>query len=131
MSSSATPWTVAHQAPLVHGILQARRIPTEVGCHSLLKDIFPDPGIKPRSPALQTDSLLSEPPGKPKSRLYFENKKKKIFTSSSQHLCSIVWLPTGLTYLPVTYKKKKLHMLNLKNYAHSTHHTYTHKHLSI
>ena len=24
-----------------------------------------DPGIKPRSPAWQTDSLLSEPPGKP------------------------------------------------------------------
>jgi len=24
----------------------------------------PDPGIKPRSPALQADSLLSEPPGK-------------------------------------------------------------------
>ena len=28
---------------------------------------LPNPGIKPRSPALQTDSLLSEPPGKPKN----------------------------------------------------------------
>ena len=27
---------------------------------------LPDPGIKPRSPALQVDFLLSEPPGKPK-----------------------------------------------------------------
>ena len=26
---------------------------------------FPDPGIEPGSPALQADSLLSEPPGKP------------------------------------------------------------------
>ena len=26
---------------------------------------LPDPGIKPRSPALQADSLPSEPPGKP------------------------------------------------------------------
>ena len=26
---------------------------------------LPDPGIEPRSPALQTDALLSEPPGKP------------------------------------------------------------------
>ena len=26
---------------------------------------LPGPGIKPRSPALQADSLLSEPPGKP------------------------------------------------------------------
>ena len=27
---------------------------------------LPDPGIKPVSPALQADSLLPEPPGKPK-----------------------------------------------------------------
>ena len=26
---------------------------------------LPDPGIEPRSPALQADSLLTEPPGKP------------------------------------------------------------------
>ena len=26
---------------------------------------FPDPGIKPRSPVLQVDSLPAEPPGKP------------------------------------------------------------------
>ena len=43
----------------VHGILQARvlewiAIP--------LGDL-PNPGIKPRSPALQEDPLLSEPPG--------------------------------------------------------------------
>ena len=29
---------------------------------------LPDSGIKPRSPALQVDSLLSEPPGKPKEQ---------------------------------------------------------------
>ena len=28
---------------------------------------LPDPGIKPRSPALQADSLPAEPPGKPKN----------------------------------------------------------------
>jgi len=27
---------------------------------------LPDPGIEPRSPTLQADALLSEPPGKPK-----------------------------------------------------------------
>ena len=32
-----------------------------VGSHSFL----PDPGIKPRSPTLQADSLPSETPGKP------------------------------------------------------------------
>ena len=28
---------------------------------------LPGPGIEPRSPSLQVDSLLSEPPGKPKN----------------------------------------------------------------
>ena len=35
-----------------------------VGCHALLQGIFPAE-IEHRSPALQADSLLSEPPGKP------------------------------------------------------------------
>ena len=43
---------------------------TEVNCPALLQGIFPPPsplGIKPRSPALQVDSLPSEPPGKTKN----------------------------------------------------------------
>ena len=28
---------------------------------------LPDPGIEPKSPSLQVDSLLSEPPGKPEN----------------------------------------------------------------
>ena len=38
---------------------------TEVGCQALLQGIFPTQGSKPRSPALQVDSLPSEPPGSP------------------------------------------------------------------
>ena len=34
---------------------------TGVGCLSLLQGDLPDPGIKPGSPALQADSLPSEP----------------------------------------------------------------------
>ena len=34
---------------------------TEVGSFFLLQGIFPNPGIKPRSPALQADSLSTEP----------------------------------------------------------------------
>ena len=37
-----------------------------VGSHALLQGNLPDPGIKPWSPAMQADSLPSEPPGKPK-----------------------------------------------------------------
>jgi len=35
-----------------------------VGCHFLLQGNLPDPGIEPRSPALQADALPSEPPGR-------------------------------------------------------------------
>ena len=49
----------------VHGILQARTL--ENGNtwlpFSSPRDL-PDPGVEPRSPALQADSLPSEPPGK-------------------------------------------------------------------
>ena len=37
---------------------------TGVGCHSLLQGNLPNPEIESRSPALQADSLLPEPPGK-------------------------------------------------------------------
>ena len=46
----------------VHGILQARIL--ERVAMPPPGDL-PNLGIKPRSPALQTDSLSSEPPGKP------------------------------------------------------------------
>ena len=42
------------------------RSPPGVGCHSLLKGIFPTQGLNPGLPALQADSLPSELPGKPK-----------------------------------------------------------------
>ena len=45
----------------VHGILQARILENSF---PYLVDL-PDPGIELRSPALQADSLLSEPAGKP------------------------------------------------------------------
>ena len=40
---------------------------TGVGSLSRLQGIFPTPGIEPRSPALQADSLPAEPQGKPKN----------------------------------------------------------------
>ena len=38
---------------------------TGVGCHALLQGDLPDPGMEPRSPALQADSLPNESPGEP------------------------------------------------------------------
>ena len=45
-----------------HGILQARIL--EWVAVPFSRDL-PNPGIKPRSPTLQVDSLPAEPPGKP------------------------------------------------------------------
>ena len=47
-----------------HGILQARLLEW-VAFHS--PGDLPNPGIKPRSPTLQADSLPAEPQGKPKN----------------------------------------------------------------
>ena len=46
----------------VHGILQARILPFPSPWD------LPSPGTEPRSPALQVESLLSAPPGKPRKQ---------------------------------------------------------------
>jgi len=48
----------------VHGILQARILEWVAIPFAKGSSCLPDPGIEPGSPALQTDSLLSESPGK-------------------------------------------------------------------
>ena len=59
----AIPWTVAHQAPLSMDFSNPEYWSGQ---------LFPspgnllNPGIEPRSPTLKGDSVLSEPPGKPK-----------------------------------------------------------------
>ena len=58
---SATPWTVAYQAPLS---MAFPRQEYWSGWPSPSPGNLPDPGIEPGSPALQTDSSPSEPPGK-------------------------------------------------------------------
>ena len=67
MPDSVTLWTVARQAPLFMGFSRQ-----EYWSGKLLLSAgdLPDPGIEPGSPALQADSLLSEPPGKPKTHMY-------------------------------------------------------------
>ena len=57
----ATPWTVAHQAPPSMGF---SRQEYWGGLPFPSPGDLPDPGIEPRSPALQADALTSEPPGK-------------------------------------------------------------------
>ena len=57
----AIPWIVVPQAPL---FMKFSRQEYWSGLPFPSRGDLPDPGIKPRSPALQTDSLPSETPGK-------------------------------------------------------------------
>ena len=68
VSDSATPWTAARQAPLSMGFSR-QEYWSGLSCPPP-RDL-PDPGIKQGSPALQADSLLSEPPGKPTIKRHY------------------------------------------------------------
>ena len=58
------PWTVARQASLSMGFSRQEQW-SRLPCPP--PGDLPDPGIEPRSPALQVDSLLYELQGKPKN----------------------------------------------------------------
>ena len=57
-----TPWTVVYQAP---PSTRFSRQEYWSGLPFPSPGHLPNPGIKPGSPALQADALMSEPPGKP------------------------------------------------------------------
>ena len=60
--SFATPWSVAHQAPLFMGF---PRQEYWSGLPFPSAGDLPDPGIEPASPALAGGFLTNEPLGKP------------------------------------------------------------------
>ena len=62
-----TPWTVAHQVPLSMGLSRQQHW-SGLPCPPP-GDLL-DPGIKPRSPALQADSLLLGQQGSPTYTLF-------------------------------------------------------------
>ena len=64
---SATSWTVACQAPLSMGF---PRQEYWSGLPFLSPGYLPNPGIKPGSPALQADFLLTALPGKARQQGY-------------------------------------------------------------
>ena len=67
-----TPWTTARQAPLSTEFSSGLQFPSPGD--------LPNPGISPRSPLLQSDSLLSQSPGKPlqyKIKSFGKKKKKR------------------------------------------------------
>ena len=100
-----TLWTVAHQAPLSMGILQSRilgwvAIPPPGN--------LPNPGIEPRSPALQTDTLLSEP---------IHLKSLQEYINAYRCLVTLIHLPplrkTNAPKWPKIHLKISVHIVTL------------------
>ena len=68
-----TQWTVVHQAPLS---MEFSRQEYWTALPLLSPSDLPDPGVEPGSvtfPALQADSLPTEPPGKPRVRIQIKH----------------------------------------------------------
>ena len=73
----ATPWTVARQAPLS---MRFSRQECWSGLPFPSPGDLPDPGIEPGSPALESDALTYDPPGKPKSTIQFSSVTQACLT---------------------------------------------------
>ena len=66
VSNSATPWIIAHQAPLS---MESSGQEYWNGLPFPFPGDLLNPRIKSRSPAIQEDSSPSQPPGKPKMKV--------------------------------------------------------------
>ena len=97
----ATLWTIAHQAPLIHAILQAR-ILEWLPCPP--PGDLSNPGIKPASPALQADSLLLSHRGR---ELLLHSDYQTLLSKRIIILQNIFYLPSLKTLLSNRKKKKK------------------------
>ena len=66
---------------------------------------LPNPGIKPRSPTLQADSLPAEPPGKPKNTGVGSPSLQWIFLTqeSNRGLLHCRWILYQLSYQGIPY----------------------------
>ena len=93
----------------VHGIFQAR----------ILEEDLPNPGIEPRSPTLQADSLPAGPQGKPKNTAVGSlSILQWIFPTQKIKLVSPAWkvdsLPTELPGKPTVKERQPIIMKGLK-----------------
>ena len=117
MSDSVIPWSVVYQASPSMGF--SRQVYWS-GLPFPSQGDLPNPGIEPRSPALQADALPSEPPGKPKDRFipwYFiifiamVNRIVSLISLSdfsllvyknAKDFCALILYPETLLYLLIT-----------------------------
>ena len=99
MSDSVTTWTVAHQAPLS---MVFPRQEYWSGLPFPTPGDLPDPGFESRSPALQVESLLSEPPGSPGLPVQFSSVAQLCPALCDPMDCSTPGLPVHHQLLEFT-----------------------------
>jgi len=111
-----TPWVVARQASLSLGF---PRQEYWSGLPFPSPGDLPDPGIEPISPALQADSLLTEPPGNPGTLLRTSKSFLLCIFFSLEWTC--LWLlsyAVPLLYLGADHLSSNLTSLQIKqNFA--------------
>ena len=115
----AIPWTVAHQAPLSMGFSR-REYWSGMPC--LSPGDCPNPGIEPRSPALQADSLPSEPVGKARICLQSRRHRKHQFNPWVRTIpWRRAWQPT-LVFLPGEFHGQR-NLLGYSPWGHRVGHS--------
>ena len=86
----ATPWTIAYQAP---PSMEFSRQEHWSGLPFPSPEDHPNPGIEPRSPALQADTLLSEPSITRMGKRKWVSSDKKVRSDG----CTLLLLLSGST----------------------------------
>ena len=84
----ATPYTVAHQAPLSMGFSR-QEYGSELSCPS--PEDLPTPATEPKSPALQADSLLLSHQGSPVWFMSYLNNSYQWALFKQKVIKSVLW----------------------------------------
>ena len=89
----ATPWTVVYKAPLS---MEFSRQEYWSGLPFPSPGDLPDPGIKPRSPALRADALPSEPSGNRTLLIIYLNWKQSRCPSAREWIKTVIHPYSGI-----------------------------------
>ena len=114
VSDSATPWTVAYQAPQ---FMEFSRLEYWSGLPFPSPWELPDPGMEPRSPALRADTLPSEPPAVTNLET-FPNINSEQFSSvhslSRVRLFATPWIAAHQASLSIIISRSSLRLTSIK-----------------
>ena len=112
-NSFATPWTVAHQAPLSMGFVRQEYWS---GLPILSPGDLPNPGIEPTSPALAGGFFTTEPPGKLTQKYtssFLEPGKTHTHTHAHPVLSNVCIISFVIIITPIQCRSAPLHSLSL------------------